>query len=78
MGDFSKWEMRVERLLGGLLTYKEKLKILTQYDRLCKNGIFGRKYLILLKAYFAKYQKADNVINDIVHISGKGQNHFKE
>ena len=77
VGNFSKMEDEGGTVARGLLDLQRELKDLdpSMID-FAKTGLLG-KLFNPIRAYFAKYQKADSVISDIVISLEKGKTTLK-
>lgn len=77
VGDFSKMGDEGGMVAKGLLNLQREIKDLdpSMID-FAKTGFFGR-FFNPIRAYFAKYQKADSVINDIIQSLDKGKTTLK-
>jgi uncharacterized protein YaaN involved in tellurite resistance len=77
IGNFSKMGDEGGAVAKGLLDLQREIKDLdpSMVD-FAKTGIFGRFYNPV-RSYFAKYQKADSVINDIIASLEKGKTTLK-
>jgi len=73
VGNFSKMGDEGGSVANGLVDLQRELKDLDpSLIDFTKTGVLG-KIFNPIRAYFAKYQKADNVISDIVESLNKGQ-----
>ncbi len=77
VGNFSKMGDEGGTVAKGLLDLQREIKDLdpSMID-FAKTGIFG-KFFNPLRSYFAKYQKADSIINDIIISLEKGKTTLK-